>query len=262
MIKALFSAASGMRAQQTCIDTIANNLANVSTNGFKASNVNFQDLLYSETIQPGAEAAEGSQVPTGLQVGSGVRVVSTAKLFTNGEMEQTGRDLDVAVQGRGFFAITMPDGTTAYTRDGSFGLDGQRRIVNADGQLLADNITIPDKTSTITIAADGKVYATTGTNTTPSQVGQINIAIFPNNGGLRSIGANLFTETVASGQPSKHVPGQDGTGALQQGTLERSNVDVVAELVRLISAQRAYEINSKSINISDHMLQTSSNLVR
>lgn len=262
MFKGLFTAASGMRAQQVCIDAIANNMANVNTNGFKSSTVNFQDLLYDEMVQPGAEAAEGFQVPTGLQVGSGVRIVSTAKLFTQGDMEETGRDLDISIQGRGFFAVSLPDGTAAYTRDGSFGLDGARRLVTPDGHPLADNITLPANTSSVSVAPDGKVYAKVGNASQATEVGQIQLVSFANAPGLRNIGGNLFAETVSSGSPSKHVPGQDGMGQVKQGYIERSNVDVVAELVRLITAQRAYEINSKAIKATDRMLQQSNNLVR
>jgi flagellar basal-body rod protein FlgG len=251
-----------MRAQQVCIDMVANNLANVNTNGFKASQANFEDLLYDELIQPGAEAGQGFQVPTGLQIGSGVRLVGSAKLFTQGELEQTGRDLDLCIQGRGFFQVTMPDGTRAYSRDGAFGLDGQRRLVTADGKPLADDITLPADVSTITVAPDGKVYARVSNATADTLVGQIQLASFANSGGLRSVGGNLFVESVASGAPTLHIPGQEGVGELRQGYLERSNVDVVAELVRLITAQRAYEINTKTITISDHMLQTSNGLVR
>jgi len=262
VIKALFTAASGMRAQQVCIDAIANNLANVNTNGFKASNVNFEDLLYEQVVSPGTEVAEGFQIPTGIEIGSGVRIVSTAKRFSQGSVEQTRRDLDLCVQGRGFFAVNMPDGTTAYTRDGALGMDGERRMVTAQGRPLADNITIPANTTRITVAADGKVYVQLAGSTDQTLVGQIQLASFANAGGLRSMGGNLFAESVASGAPTLHVPGQESVGELKQGYLERSNVDVVAELVRLITAQRAYEINTKAITISDRMLSTSNSLVR
>ncbi len=262
MIKALFTAASGMRAQQVCIDTIANNLANVNTNGFKGSNVNFEDLLYEQVLPPGTEVAEGYQIPTGIEIGSGVRIVGTAKRFSQGSVEQTRRDLDMCIQGRGFFSVSMPDGTSAYTRDGSVGMDGSRRLVTAQGRPLSDGVTIPSDTTSITIAADGKVYVQQAGSTEQSLVGQIQLASFANAGGLRSLGGNLFGESVASGAPTLHVPGQEGVGELKQGYLERSNVDVVAELVRLIAAQRAYEINTKAITISDRMLSTSNSLVR
>ena len=262
MFKALFTSASGMQCQQAYIDTIANNLANVNTNGFKASQLNFQDLLYDNEVIAGTESTEGNQVPTGLEIGSGVRVVSSVKIFKQGELEETARDLDVCVQGRGFFQVEMPDGTTAYTRDGAFGLDGQRRIVTPDGRPLADNITIPTGASSVSIGADGGVYAMVGADNQSQQVGTIQLATFANAGGLQSLGANMFAETVASSAPTLGKPGQNGVGELRQGYLERSNVDVVTELVRLIQAQRAYEINTKSITIADRMLQQTNALVR
>jgi len=262
MIKALFTAASGLKCQQAYIDTVANNLANVNTNGFKASQLNFQDLLYDHQVPAGTEATTGNQVPTGLEVGSGARIVSSSKLFSQGESEQTGRDLDVAIQGSGFFRVTMADGTLAYTRDGALGLDGSRRIVTPDGRPLADNITLPSNATGVVIADDGKVYVTVPGSNTQQLVGSLNMAAFANPAGLSSMGSNLFTETVASGAATVGIPGQNGIGTLKQGYLERSNVDVVTELVRLITAQRAYEINTKAITISDQMLQETNNLVR
>ncbi len=262
MFKALFTSASGMKCQQVQIDTISNNLANVNTNGFKSSQLNFQDLLYDEQVTPGTEDTEGYQVPTGLEIGSGVRISSSAKLFKQGELEQTGRDLDVSIQGRGFLRVQLADGTTAYTRDGALGLDGQRRIVTPDGRPLADNITLPANASSITVASDGNVYCTVGSSTEQQSAGSISLAIFANPAGLKSVGGNLFVETIASGSPTTNTPGQNGVGAIRQGYLERSNVDVVAELVRLITAQRAYEINTKAIDIADKMLQQSNALVR
>ena len=262
MFKALFTSASGMKCQQRYIDVIANNLANVNTNGFKASQLNFQDLLYDHEITPGTEATEGNQVPTGLEIGSGVRIVSTSKLFTQGDLEQTGRNLDICIQGQGFFRINMADGTIAYTRDGAFGLDGQRRIVTADGRPLSDNISLPGGTREIVISADGKVFAVVGSSGEEQSVGSISLAAFANPAGLKSVGDNLFLETVASGAPTLSSPGQNGVGSFRQGYLERSNVNVVSELVRLIAAQRAYEINTKSISVADKMLQQSNNLVR
>ena len=262
MFKALFTAASGMKSQQVYINTIANNLANVNTNGFKASQLNFQDLLYDHEIPPGTESTEGYQVPTGLEIGSGVRVVSSAKLFKQGDLEQTGRELDISIQGRGFFVIEMADGTDAYTRDGAFGLDGQRRIVTPDGRLLKDNIALPTDTHSITMGSDGNVYVTEGSSNQQQLVGSIDLAVFANPAGLESVGDNLFLETIASGAPTLDTPGQNGVGAVRQGYLERSNVDVVAELVRLITAQRAYEINTKAITIADKMLQQSNALIR
>ena len=262
MFKALFTAASGMKCQQTYIDTIANNLANVNTNGFKASQLNFQDLLYDNEVIPGTESSEGYQVPTGLEIGSGVRIASSAKIFLQGELEQTSRDLDLCIEGRGFFRIQMADGTTAYTRDGALGMDGQRRLVTPDGRPLADSVTVPSGAVSVTVSADGKVSAIMGGSTEAQQIGAISLAAFANPAGLKSLGANLFAETVASGAPTAATPGQNGTGELRQGYLERSNVDVVSELVRLITAQRAYEINTKAITIADRMLQESNGLVR
>jgi len=262
MFKALFTSASGLQCQQAYIDTIANNLANVNTNGFKASQLNFQDLLYDHQVMPGTEATEGYQVPTGLEIGSGVRIVSSAKLFRQGELEQTGRELDLSIQGPGFFRVQQADGTIAYTRDGAFGLDGQRRIVTPDGRPLADNITIPSNATTIIVASDGRVYATIGSSTEQQAVGAITLASFANPAGLKSIGDNLYVETVASGAATTNTPGQNGVGVIRQGYLERSNVDVVSELVRLITAQRAYEVNTKAIRIADEMLQQSNALVR
>lgn len=262
MYKALFTAASGMRSQQMHIDTIANNLANVNTNGFKASALNFQDLLYENMATPGTEVAEGNQMPTGLEIGSGVRVVSSSKVFRQGEMEQTERELDLAVMGTGFFRVTMPDGTTGYTRDGQFGLDGQRRLVRSDGRVLADNITIPADTRKISIGSDGRVYTLNAAGTEQTLVGSLQLATFPNPAGLQSVGDNLYLETVSSGSATVVAPGAAGNGEVRQGFLERSNVDVVSELVHMISAQRAYEISTKAITISDRMLSEANNLVR
>lgn len=260
MFKALYTAATGMQCQQVYIDTVANNLANVNTNGFKASQLNFQDLLYENQVTPGTEITEGNQAPTGLEIGSGVRIVSSSKIFKQGELEQTQRDLDMSIQGNGFFRITMADGTTAYTRDGAFGLDGSRRIVTPDGRPLAENITVPSSATAIVVANDGKVYANLPGQSEQQMVGSITLANFANPAGLKSLGDNLFAETVASGAPTTGTPGQNGLGMLRQGYLERSNVDVVTELVRLISAQRAYEINTKAISTADRMLQMANNL--
>lgn len=262
MFKALYTAASGLQCQQRYIDTVANNLANVNTNGFKASNLNFQDLLYETDIAPGTEVTEGYQVPTGLEVGSGVRIVSSSKLFKQGELEQTSREMDVAIQGKGFFRVQTADGTIAYSRDGSLGMDGQRRLVTNDGRPLADNVTMPANTTSIVIATDGKVYATLDGSTDQQLVGSITLASFANPAGLKSMGDNLYAETVSSGAATTGTPGSAGMGSLRQGYMERSNVDVVTELVRLITAQRAYEINTKAITIADRMLQESNGLVR
>jgi flagellar basal-body rod protein FlgG len=262
MYKALFTAASGMSSQQKYIDTIANNLANVNTNGFKASSINFQDLLYESETPAGTESTEGSQMPTGLEIGSGVRAVSTTKIFRQGEMEQTGNPLDIAIQGDGFFRITLPDGTTGYTRDGNFGMDGQHRIVRNDGLLLADSITLPSDQRQITVGTDGGVYTINGVDSDQTKAGSIQLAVFANPAGLQSCGNNIYKETAASGAPVLSTPGQDGIGDLRQKFLERSNVDTVTELVHLITAQRAYEISTKAVTIADKILQQSNNLVR
>ena len=262
MFKALNTAASGMKCQQVYIDTIANNLANVNTNAFKASALNFQDLLYDHMVLPGTEATEGFQVPTGLEIGSGARVVSTARLFRQGELEQTASDLDVSIQGRGFFRMRMADGATGYTRDGAFGLDGQRRVVTANGRPLEDNVTIPSDATSIAIAEDGKVFVTAGASNEQQSVGTVSLVTFANPAGLKAMGDNVYLETVASGSPTVGTAGQNGVGSLRQGYLERSNVDVVTQLVRLISAQRAYEINAKSISVSDKMLQQTNQIIR
>ena len=262
MYKALFTAASGMNAQQTYIDTIANNLANVNTNGFKASTVNFQDMLYETVTAPGTESSQGYQMPTGLEIGSGVRLVSTTKIFHQGELEQSGSDLDMAIQGNGFFKIQMANGEYAYTRDGAFGLDGQRRMVRTDGLALANGITIPDGARRIIIGDDGRVYALSGSGTEQSEAGQIKLSTFANPAGLQSAGDNLFLETVASGSPTETTPGQNGVGVIRQGFLERSNVDVVTSLIHLITAQRAYEMNTKAVTIADRIMQQSNNLIR
>ncbi len=262
MFKSLFTAASGLQGQQAYIDTVANNLANVNTNGFKSSQLNFQDLLYQTEIIPGTEVTEGNQSPTGLEIGSGVRVASSSKLFKQGELEQTGRDMDLAIHGGGFFRIQMPDGTVGFSRDGAFGLDGQRRIVNSNGRPLADNITVPSNATFISVSNDGKVYVAVDGAAEMQEVGSITLATFANPAGLSSLGDNLYSETVASGAPNTGTPGLNGIGVIRQGYLERSNVDVVTELVRMITAQRAYEVNTKAITIADKMLQESNNLVR
>jgi len=262
VLNALFTSASGMKAQQFSVDTIANNLANVNTNGFKRTQLSFQDLLYTDIIEPGLESSEGFQVPTGLQVGSGVRVAGSTKVFRQGDMEQTSRELDLAIGGRGFFQVTQPDGTTAYTRDGSFSLDSNRQIVTSDGKPLGSGLTVPSDATSINIGQDGKVYVVRAGSTDMSLAGEIRVANFPNPAGLKSIGGNLFQQTAASGTPTEHTAGQDGVGDVRQGYLERSNVEVVTELVKLITAQRAYEISTKAIKVSDGMLAKANEIAR
>lgn len=262
MMRALWTAGSGMVAQQANIDVISNNLANVNTTGFKKSRTDFQDLMYQTMRQSGAATGPDSQVPTGIQVGSGVRQVATQKIYTTGSFQQTGNDLDVAIEGDGFFQVTMPDGTYAYTRDGSFKRDSQGRIVTSDGYPIEPQITIPDRATELTISADGRVSAKMPDQTEAQDIGEIQLVRFVNPAGLDSIGRNLLKETGASGQPVQVVPGQDGSGTLAQKYLEMSNVQVVEEMVNMIVAQRAYEINSKAITTSDEMLSQAANLKR
>jgi flagellar basal-body rod protein FlgG len=255
MIRSLWIAKTGLDAQQTQMDVISNNLANVSTSGFKRARAVFEDLLYQTLRQPGAQSSQQSQLPSGLQIGTGVKPVATERVFTQGNLQQTGNAKDVAIQGNGFFQIQMPDGTTAYTRDGSFQTDSQGQLVTSSGYLVQPGITLPANTLSITIAPDGTVSALQPGNVAPTQVGTLQLATFVNPAGLFSMGENLFAETAASGTPNVATPGTNGTGLLNQGYVETSNVNVVEELVNMIQTQRAYEINSKSIQTSDQMLQ-------
>ncbi len=262
MIRALFTAATGMIGQQLNVDTIANNLANVNTTGFKKSHVHFQDLIY-ETLKPaGTETTNGQIIPQGIQVGHGVRPSSIAKIYTTGSFVQTGNSLDIAIEGDGFFQVLLPDGTRAYTRDGSFQIDANGTLVTADGYYLDPQITIPTDYQQIDIGSDGVVSATVS-GQDPQNVGQIQLARFVNNAGLdASRGRNLLLETVASGTATEGVPSDPGFGTIEQGFLENSNVQVVEEILNLIIAQRAYEANSKVITSSDEMLQTANQLKR
>ncbi len=260
MINSLMISKTGMTAQQTQLDVISNNLANVSTNGFKRSSAVFEDLMYQNLRQVGANAAQQAELPTGLQVGLGVRTVATARQFTQVSVQQSGNALDVAINGQGFFQIAMPDGTTAYTRDGSFQLNAQGQMVTSSGYPLTAGITLPPETTSITISSDGIVTAKLPGNTTPQQVGSIELANFINPAGLEPMGQNLFRESVASGNPINGAPGTTGMGSLMQGYTEASNVNVVQELVSMIQTQRAYEMNSKAIQTSDQMLQRLSQL--
>jgi flagellar basal-body rod protein FlgG len=255
MIRSLWISKTGLEAQQVRLDVIANNLANVATHGFKRSQAVFEDLLYQTLRAPGAQSSQATQLPTGLQIGTGVRPVATVRIFTQGNLQQTGNALDVAINGQGFFQVQLPDGTTAYTRDGSFQLDAQGQIVTVNGFPLSPAITIPAATLQITIGQDGVVSALVQGNPTPVQVGQIQLATFVNPAGLQPLGQNLFVETAASGTPTVNTPGSGGAGLLNQGYVETSNVNVVEELVNMIQAQRAYEINSRAIQVSDQMLQ-------
>jgi len=260
MMNSLMIAKTGMTAQQTQLDVISNNLANVSTNGFKRSSAVFEDLMYQNLRQVGANAAEQADLPTGLQVGLGVRTVASSRQFTQGSLQQSGNPLDLALNGPGFFQVTMPDGTTAYTRDGSFQLDAQGRMVTSSGFPLSAGITLPAETTSITVSSSGVVSAKLPGATQPQQVGVLELANFINAPGLEPLGQNLFRESVASGNPITGAPGTQGLGTVMQGFTEASNVNVVQELVSMIQTQRAYEMNSKAIQTSDQMLQRLSQL--
>jgi flagellar basal-body rod protein FlgG len=260
MIRSLWISKTGLDAQQTQLDVISNNLANVSTNGFKRSRAVFEDLLYQTIRQPGAASSQQSNVPAGLQVGTGVRPVATARLFTQGNLQQTGNSLDLAVNGHGFFQVQMPDGSTGYTRDGSFHVDANGGLVTSNGFAVTPAITIPADAQSVTIAADGTVSVVKAGSAAPTNVGSVQLVTFINPAGLQAIGQNTYIETAASGSPTNGTPGTNGRGTLQQGYVETSNVNVVEELVAMIQTQRAYEINSKSIQTSDQMLQKLSQL--
>ena len=262
MIRALYTAASGMSAQQANLDTVANNLANSATTGFRRRNLQFEDMMYQNLITPGS-AQSTSTVSAGLQIGLGTHAVSTEVVNTQGDFNQTGNQLDLAISGQGFFQITRPDGTIAYTRDGSFHLNSQGQMVTSAGESLNPAITIPTNTTSVTISQYGVVTATVPGQTQPSQLGQIQLATFPNAGGLSSIGGNLLQASGASGTPVVDVPGgTTGLGTLQQGSLEASNVDVVEEFVQMVLAERAYESNSKVIKTADEMYSQVNNMVR
>jgi flagellar basal-body rod protein FlgG len=260
MIRSLWISKTGMEAQQTQLDTIAHNLANVSSNGFKRGHVVFEDLIYQNLRQAGANSSEQTQLPTGLQVGLGVRPVATSRIFSQGNLQQTTNNLDVAIKGNGFFQIEMPDGTVGYTRDGSFQVDANGQLVTNTGYVVQPGITIPANAQSVTIAADGTVTAALPGQSAPQNIGQLQIASFVNPAGLDPMGSNLFAETAASGTPNSGSPQSNGLGALQQGYVETSNVNVVEELVSMIQTQRAYEMNSKAIQTSDQMLQKLGNL--
>jgi len=262
MMRALWTAGTGMMAQQANIDVISNNLANASTTGFKKNRNDFQDLMYQVMRQSGAATGSDTQVPAGVQIGHGVRLVATQKMFTEGNLQQTGNQLDWAIEGDGFFQVTMEDGTIGYTRDGSFKKDSQGRIVTSDGYPVEPAITIPDNATGIALSADGRVSATIPGQTTTEDLGQIQLARFINPAGLDSLGRNLYRETSASGSPTAGNPGTDGAGTVTSQYLEMSNVEVVEEMVNMIVAQRAYELNSKAITTSDEMLSTAAGLKR
>ena len=259
MLRAFSTAATGMTAQQMMVDMIANNLANINTTGFKRSQINFQDLLYLKMSQAGAEVASGIKTPTGLEIGSGVRAVSTAKVFTIGELVNTGRPLDIAIAGDGFLQVTLPNGSTRYTRDGALQINADGQLVTSTGYSIEPAISIPTDASAIDIGKDGTVNVTDASGT-QSVVGTLQLVRFPNACGLSSEGDNLYAQTDASGAPLTGTPGENGFGNIQASMLEKSNVQMITELVNLITAQRAYEINSRAIQAGDRMLQTATGI--
>jgi flagellar basal-body rod protein FlgG len=255
MMRSLWISKTGLDAQQTNMDVIANNLANVSTNGFKRARAVFEDLLYQTIRQPGANSSQQTQLPSGLQIGTGVRPVASERIYTQGNLQKTDNPLDVAVNGQGFFQVLLPDGTTAYTRDGSFHIDSQGALVTSSGFHVQPAITIPANSLSVTIARDGTISVMKSGSASPTTAGQLQLVNFVNPAGLQSMGENLLLETASSGTPNANTPGTNGLGMLNQGYVETSNVNVVEELVSMIQTQRAYEINSKAITTSDQMLQ-------
>jgi len=260
-MRSLWTATTGMSAQNLNLDVIANNLANVSTSGFKKSRADFQDLLYQIMKVPGSPTSADTKSPTGIQVGLGVKPGSVTKVFTEGDIVQTGNTLDVAIEGAGFFQVALPDGNIAYTRAGNLKLDGEGRITTSDGYPLDPEVTIPEDARNVTISQTGVVSAIVGDDTTSTELGNIDLVDFVNDAGLIAIGKNLFRETEASGTPLVGTPGTNGIGTLLQGYVENSNVNLVEELTQMITAQRAFEINSKVITTSDEMMQAVTNMV-
>jgi flagellar basal-body rod protein FlgG len=254
MMRSLAIAKTGLEAQQTQLDAITHNLANVGTNGYKRSRAVFEDLMYQNLRQAGGPTTQETQLPVGLQLGSGVRAMATSRNFTQGNLSQTGNQMDLAINGQGFFQVQMPDGSTAYTRDGAFQVDAQGQVVTSAGFPVSPGITIPANAQGVTIGRDGVVSVALPGQAAPQQIGQLQLASFMNPAGLDPRGGNLFTETAASGTPQTGNAGSNGLGFLNQGMVEGSNVNVVEELVAMIQTQRAYEINSKAIQTSDQML--------
>jgi flagellar basal-body rod protein FlgG len=262
-MRALDTAATGMAAMDLQVQVIAGNIANMTTTGYKSQRAEFQDLVYEHVQRIGAQASDqGNILPVGIELGSGVKTVGTPRLMTQGTLAQTGNTLDVAIQGTGWFKILMPDGTFSYTRDGSFQMDSQGRVVTAEGNLVQPTITIPQGSSGLTINQQGQVSVTPSGSTTSSIIGQLTLTTFINDAGLQANGDNLFTATPASGTPQDGTPGTNGAGTLLQGSLEQSNVEAVTEISNLIAAQRAYEMNSKVVSAADEMLQTTSQLAK
>lgn len=260
-MKALYIASTGMSAQERNVEVISNNIANMRTTGFKRQRAEFEDLLYQQVSRAGSQTSDqGTMVPAGLEIGSGVRTVSTPRVMSQGSVNVTERELDVAIRGEGFFMITLPDGRTAYTRDGSFERDAEGTLVNSSGYPVEPNITIPGTATSVSISPDGLVQAYLNNETTPTQLGQLQLARFTNKSGLESMGDNLFLETAASGPAQVEIPNQDGTGNLLQNYLEMANVNSVTEIADLIAAQRAYEMNARIISGADSMMQATSQL--
>lgn len=260
MLRALFTGATGMVAQQMNVDVISNNIANVNTNGFKKTRIDFQDLMYQTIKAPGSEVAAGVQNPTGIQIGLGVRPVATQKMHTQGDFTNTANPLDLVVEGSGFFQVTRPNGDINYTRDGAFRMDSSGQVVTAEGYLLEPAITIPTDATDITVGVDGTVSVVQAGSTDPTSVGQITLARFANEAGLLAKGKNLFAESAASGSPITGVAGEEGFGEIASGYLEGSNVELVEEMVNLIIAQRGFEANSSSIKTADEMLRLINNM--
>lgn len=255
MLASLWISKTGLTAQDNALASISNNLANVSTTGYKRERAVFQDLLYQVDKQPGAQSSQSTELPSGLQQGTGVKTVATQKLHTAGNLSVTDQPLDVGINGRGYLQVLLPDGETGYTRDGQLQLSSTGVIVNSQGYELQPSITVPSNTLNITIGSDGVVSATVAGSATPTQIGNIQLADFINPTGLQAIGGNMYKETAASGAPTAGTPGLTGLGSIEQGVLESSNVNIVEELVNMITTQRAYEMNTKVISTSDQMLQ-------
>ncbi|MEP9359774.1 flagellar basal-body rod protein FlgG [Sphingomonas sp. KR3-1] len=259
-MRTLSIAATGMLAQQTNVDVISNNIANMNTTGFKRQRAEFQDLLYEQVVRPGSATSAQTNSPTGIQIGSGVKTGAIYRIHEQGSAQQTDNQYDLAIQGHGYFQITMPDGTTGYTRDGSFGVSDQGELVNSDGFPVQPGITVPQNAVSVTVSKTGQVDVVLSGNPTPQTLGQLQLATFVNEGGLEAKGGNLFLETSASGAPIVGAPGDPGIGTLMQGFVEASNVNPVAEITALITAQRAYEMNSRVVKTADEMLATTSQL--
>ena len=262
-MRALYSAATGMAAQELNVQVISNNIANMRTTGYKKQRAEFQDLLYQKISRVGTQTSDqGTVLPVGIEIGSGVRTAGTPRVMSQGNMMPTSKDLDVAIRGEGFFKVLLPDGRTSYTRDGSFELDAQGRLVTSQGYVVQPGITVPQNSSGITINQQGQVSVSQPGQTTPTQIGQIELSVFVNKAGLQALGDNLYVETPASGTPINGQPNVDGFGNLQQGNLEQANVEAVSEISDLIAAQRAYEMNAKVITAADQMLSATSSLMR